>query len=144
MLAPFDNTEDYSTASLMKNKGPNLTVEILASLTVEQMVEEILRKAGLLDYKRLVRILKNACYIAKKPFPKETELVHVLITNYCLVSESGNLICKSTLKYDIKNEKRKIALRDYVISIMEKNKSYELERIFEETGAKYDELKEIV
>ena len=43
------------------------------------MVEEILRKAGLLDFERLVRILKNACYIAKKPFPKESELANALI-----------------------------------------------------------------
>ena len=25
MLAPFDDTEDYSTSSLLKNKGANLT-----------------------------------------------------------------------------------------------------------------------
>lgn len=31
-FAPFDRTEDYSTASLMRNKGPNLTIEQLATL----------------------------------------------------------------------------------------------------------------
>ena len=32
LLAPFDQTEDFSTASQLKNKGPNLTMEVLASL----------------------------------------------------------------------------------------------------------------
>lgn len=34
-LAPIDQTMDYSTAALMKNKGPNLTTEYLATLPVE-------------------------------------------------------------------------------------------------------------
>lgn len=35
LLAPFDNTEDFSTASILKNKGPNLTLENLSLLTIE-------------------------------------------------------------------------------------------------------------
>lgn len=38
LIAPFDNTEDYSTASNLKNKGPNITLEKLAVLSVEEMV----------------------------------------------------------------------------------------------------------
>jgi hypothetical protein len=33
-LAPFDNTEDYSAASLLKNKGPNLTLEMLGGMPI--------------------------------------------------------------------------------------------------------------
>jgi hypothetical protein len=61
LIAPFDNTEDYSTASNMKNKGPNITLEKLAVLSVEEMVQEIIRKAGIIDYERLVRLLHSAC-----------------------------------------------------------------------------------
>jgi hypothetical protein len=65
LLAPFDKTEDYSTASMLKNKGPNLTMEMLAALSVEQIVQEILKKASIVDYERLVRLLKSASSIAK-------------------------------------------------------------------------------
>jgi hypothetical protein len=86
LLAPFDNTEDYSTASLMKNKGPNLTLESLAILSVDQMVRELLKKASLIDYKRLVRLLKGACDLGKKQMPKESELISTLINSYCLLN----------------------------------------------------------
>ena len=79
MIAPYDDTEDYSTASLLKNSGPNLTMEYLAKLSIDEMIQEILRKAGFIDYERLVRILRSACNVAKKPFPKEAVLVNDLI-----------------------------------------------------------------
>lgn len=65
MLAPFDISEDYSTASMLKNKGPNLTMEKLAGMSIEQSVIEIIKKAGVIDYERLVRLMKSACSIAK-------------------------------------------------------------------------------
>lgn len=65
LLAPFDISEDYSTASMLKNKGPNLTMEKLAGMTIEQSVIEIIKKAGVIDYERLVRLMKSACSIAK-------------------------------------------------------------------------------
>jgi len=34
MLAPFDKTEDFSTASLMKDKGSNLTSDRLAKMSL--------------------------------------------------------------------------------------------------------------
>lgn len=60
----------------MKNKGPNLTLEHLAGLSVSKMLEEILKKAGLIDYERLVRILQSACKLGKKPMPKEEDLIN--------------------------------------------------------------------
>ena len=69
LLAPFDTTEDFSTAQLMKNHGPNLTLEMLAALPVQQMVELILKRAGMLEYERLVRVLQTACRASKHPLP---------------------------------------------------------------------------
>lgn len=65
LLAPFDKSEDYSTASMLKNKGPNLTIEMLAGLSVEEIVIEIIKKAGIIDYERLIRLMKSACHLAK-------------------------------------------------------------------------------
>lgn len=145
LLAPFDNTEDYSTASLMKNKGPNLTLEFLAPLTVDQMVRELLKKGSLIDYERLVRILKGACDLGKKQMPKESDLIATLINNYCLLSQKeGLLFCKSNIRFDLKTEKRQAALRDYIIYTLEKNGSVELSKIFEATETRYSELKEII
>jgi hypothetical protein len=115
-LAPFDVAEDFSTASLMKNKGPNLTMEGLGALPVEQMVREVLKKASIVDYERLVRIVKGACDLSKQVLPKERDLIDSLVSTLCLVtSVDGLLVCKSNVKYDLKTEKRQAALRDYVI-----------------------------
>lgn len=79
LLAPFDTSEDYSTASMLKNKGPNLTMEMLAGLSVEDIVIEIIKKAGIIDYERLVRLMKSACHLAKYQLPKESDLINSLI-----------------------------------------------------------------
>ena len=57
LLAPFDLTEDFSSAQLMKNSGPNITLEQLSALQVPQMVDTILKKAGMVEYERLYRHL---------------------------------------------------------------------------------------
>ena len=145
MLAPFDNTEDYSTASLLKNKGPALTMEVLAALTVEQMVEELIKKAGVIDFERLLRLLSSACAMAKKPLPKEADLINALVTNYCYVNQkNGTLICKSALKFEGKSQKRLVALRETAILLLEHTPECSLVSLFDGTEAKFDELKDIV
>jgi hypothetical protein len=79
LLAPFDTSEDYSTASMLKNKGTNLTMEMLAGLSVEEIVIEIIKKAGIIDYERLVRLMKSACHLGKHHLPKESDLINLLI-----------------------------------------------------------------
>ena len=87
MLAPFDKNEDYSTASMLKNKGPNLTIELLAALSSPgEIVAEILRKAGIIDYERLVRLMKSACRLGKHQMPREADLINEIVANKCLVS----------------------------------------------------------
>jgi len=45
----------------MKNKGPNLTLEILSKLTTSQIIETLIKKAGVIEYERLVSVLYSAC-----------------------------------------------------------------------------------
>lgn len=65
-VAPIDHTNDFSTAALMKNQGPNLTSDYLSQLSVEKMLEEIIVKAGLIDLERIVRTMKEACQLSKQ------------------------------------------------------------------------------
>lgn len=55
----------------MKNSGPNLTMDHLAALNdVNKIIEEILKKAGLIDFERLYRFLSAACKLSKQEIPK--------------------------------------------------------------------------
>jgi len=145
-LAPFDVAEDFSTASLMKNKGPNLTMEGLGALSVEQMVREVLKKASIIDYERLCRIVKGACDLSKQELTKEKELIDSLVSTLCLVtSVDGVLVCRSNIKYDLKTEKRSAALRDYFIHQLEaRGGKLDLPALFKATQSSYSELKTIV
>ncbi|TNV81381.1 hypothetical protein FGO68_gene8998 [Halteria grandinella] len=146
IIAPFDDTEDFSTASLLKNKGTNLTLENLGKLAPMEMVKEILKKAGIVDYERLVRIFKEACHYSKQALPKESELIHALVTNLCLITEKeGLLIYKSQFQYDMQLQKRLASLRDYLILQLERNEGqFPLAQYLRETDSKFDEVKDIV
>lgn len=81
------------------------------------MIEEILKKAGLIDYERLVKIMLNTCKLSKLNMPSQVELIDMLVNKYCYINkESGMIICKSDIKYDFTLDKRKVALREYVIN----------------------------
>ena len=102
LIAPFDDTEDFSTASLLKNKGSNLTLENLGKLNPMEIVKEILKKAAIIDYERLVRIFKAACHFSKQTLPREADLINALVANMCLVSQKeGLLICRSHFQFDL-------------------------------------------
>ena len=106
------------------------------------MLETILKKAGIIDYERLHKILFSACKLAKITLIPHLELVDLLINKYCYVSKDTNmLICKSEVKYDFASEKRQISLRDYLISNIEKYSKLSLDKIKQETKTKYNELK---
>ena len=91
-------------------------MEVLASLQVEDIIKELLVKASVIDYERLVRLLISACKLGKHPIPKEADLFQLLIRKYCYVSEKeGTLIVKSEHKYDMSSQRRLAALRDYTI-----------------------------
>jgi hypothetical protein len=46
-------------------------MEYLASLSLQQIIEEIIKKAGIIDYERLVRLLLSASKLAKHQLPSE-------------------------------------------------------------------------
>jgi hypothetical protein len=101
MIAPFDQTEDYSTASMLKKDKTRLTMEVLATYEVKDIIKELIAKASIIDYERLVRLLVSACKLGKHPIPKESDLISALINELCLVSlKEGTLILKSLYKYD--------------------------------------------
>jgi len=117
-------------------------MEVLASLQVEDIIKELLVKASVIDYERLVRLLISACKLGKHPIPKEADLVQLLIRKYCYVSEKeGTLIVKSEHKYDMSLHRRLAALRDYAINTLEKNGGvYEIAKLMEETGTKFTQI----
>jgi len=76
-------------------------MEHLAALSVEDIIKEIISKASIIDYERLVRLLISACKLGKHSIPKELDLINILINKYCYVTEKeGTLIVKSEHKYD--------------------------------------------
>ena len=57
LIAPYDQVDDFSTSSLMKEKGENLTSERLARLNIEDMVKTVLKKSGVVSFARAFRII---------------------------------------------------------------------------------------
>eukprot|EP00353_Schmidingerella_taraikaensis_P014404 CAMPEP_0185592014 /NCGR_PEP_ID=MMETSP0434-20130131/66527_1 /TAXON_ID=626734 ORGANISM="Favella taraikaensis, Strain Fe Narragansett Bay" /NCGR_SAMPLE_ID=MMETSP0434 /ASSEMBLY_ACC=CAM_ASM_000379 /LENGTH=71 /DNA_ID=CAMNT_0028217481 /DNA_START=754 /DNA_END=969 /DNA_ORIENTATION=+ len=58
LLAPFEQVNDFSTSSLVKEKGENLTSERLAQMhSIEAMVKAILTKSGVVSYLRVLRVI---------------------------------------------------------------------------------------
>jgi len=63
LLAPYAEVDDFSTSSLLKEKGDNLTSEKLAKLSIEDMVKTILAKSGIVSFARVLRIIKDALIV---------------------------------------------------------------------------------
>ncbi|CDW74584.1 dna-directed rna polymerase iii subunit rpc5-like [Stylonychia lemnae] len=125
LLAPFDKTEDFSTASILKNKGSNLTIEVLAQLSPIKMLELIMKKAGIIDLERLVRIMLAACKLANIDMLPQDQLIDLL----------------SDHMYDFTVDKRKVALREYLINQIYRNGQITLDQIKKETKTQFGELK---
>ena len=62
-MAPYAEVDDFSTSSLLKEKGDNLTSEKLAKLSIEDMVKTILAKSGIVSFTRVLRIIKDALIV---------------------------------------------------------------------------------
>jgi hypothetical protein len=116
-------------------------MEVLASLSVEDIIKTLLVKASIIDYERLVRLLISACKLAKHPLPRESDLIQLLTRKYCYVTaKDGMLVVKSEHKYSMDN-KRLAAIRDYTILTLEENSgTYEVGKLLKETGTKYSQI----
>lgn len=64
------NVNDHSTEYVNRNTGENLTGTKLAMQQPRKMIEMILKKAGIISYTRLLRILQDGCYVAKITTPQ--------------------------------------------------------------------------
>jgi hypothetical protein len=86
MLAPFDTNEDFSTCSMLRDKGNSLTTEKLVKLMPEQIIEQILIKAGVVNFARVFTILRDICALKKIAPPDEREIVRMLVAkSYVMV-----------------------------------------------------------
>lgn len=62
-----------------------------------------------------------------------------------ITSKDCLLVCRSQLQYDMQNQKRQAALRDYIVLQLERNGGqYPLASILTETASKYDEIQDII
>jgi hypothetical protein len=76
-------------------------MEVLAALSVEEIIKELLVKASVIDYERLVRLTLSACKLGKHQIPKESDVIQLLLRKYCYVTDKeGTLIVRSEHKYD--------------------------------------------
>lgn len=116
LLAPYDTVNDFSTSSLLKENGDNLTSEKLAKLSVEDMVKTVLAKAGVVSFSRVVRIVKDALTLAggeSNLLDKGTILDCLLANSVTVLAETQSFIAESTLVFP--ESKQKSAIRDAVI-----------------------------
>jgi hypothetical protein len=80
MLIPYDTNEDFSTSSMMRDKGNNLTTEKLLKLQPEQIVEQVLAKAGVINFARVIGMVQDICSLKKIPHPDESQVLKMLLS----------------------------------------------------------------
>ena len=100
LLAPLFQANDFSTATLMKNEGSNLTAEKLAELTVPNMIDRILQKTGLIGIERLMRILTDACAVASLDAPDIQSVADHLATRTFVMPDLATYIANADLMFD--------------------------------------------
>ena len=114
-MAPYEATEDFSTSSLVKEKGENLTSDRLSKLSIEQMVKTVLAKSGLVSFTRVLRILSDALVLQGNHhlLQKDVILNHLLGNSTTVLQDSQTFVAESSLVYP--GSKRKAALRDAIV-----------------------------
>lgn len=144
-MAPLDNEEDFSTSSLLKNKGSNLTQEYLASLSVTQMLETLLKKVGIIELERLAKVMVSVCKLSKHQMLTKLQLIDLLVNKFCYFQEqSGMFILKSDFKYDFQKEKRRVALRETLIHLLQEKGEIRLSEFRKLAHTNYTEMKEVI
>ena len=99
----------------------NLTAEKLARYAPNQILETILIKAGVISFKRVARIIKDTFIVAKVENYQTREDLFQDLCKYCFyLPETQVFITKSSLVFDAKTNKRSVAIRDYLISLLVK------------------------
>jgi len=115
LLAPFEQVNDFSTSSLVKELGENLTSERLARKSTEGMVKAILAKAGIVAFSRVVRVIKEALIVqgSAATLNKDDILEYLAAHSALVLSGTQSFVAKSNLIFD--QSRRKCALRDAML-----------------------------
>lgn len=124
----------------MRDKGDSLTTEKLAKLDPDQIVEEILTKAGVVHFTRVYRIVLDVCTVKKVSMPSYQELLLMLLLKSYVLVDKNIFISKSELCYT-KVDKRAIALRDFIVDSLVKSKEpVSIKVLIEKTKSNFREL----
>lgn len=144
MLAPYDTNEDFSTSSMMRDKGNNLTTEKLLKLQPEQIVEQVLAKAGVINFSRVIGMVQDICSLKKIPHPDESQVLKMLLSKSYVAVDSQLFIAKSELCYS-RDKTRQIAIRDFVLDCLCKAKEpVPISTLIEATKSNFKELTPIL
>lgn len=129
MLAPYDQVDDFSTSSLVKELGNNLTSERLAQMSIEGMIDAILAKSGIVSYSRALRIIKDALTVRgnSQSLVKEEILTYLFAQSAHFLTGTQSFIAKSSLVFE--KSRRKSSIRDAVIVQLIKNGSIDVEQL---------------
>ena len=97
-LAPLTDTfyeNDFSSSSLLKNKGPNLTSEMLFNEfgdNYKGMIQKILQKSQIIDLDALFRILSEACELSKTVIKMEEVISFLLQSELAYMTNAFNFV----------------------------------------------------
>jgi len=96
-LAPFPSEDDFSTSSILKNKGDKLTTEKLADLSLQEQIFHIMLKCHQIQFERLYKILSQVANFSKKILPSPAEIANVTLDFCYFINE--RLVLKSRYRY---------------------------------------------
>lgn len=90
--------DDFSTSSLLKEKGDNLTSERLSKLSLEEMVNTLLAKAGVVSFTRVMRVMQDALIVqgsSPADLQKEEVLTHLFDGKVLVLPQSQSVVADS-------------------------------------------------
>lgn len=117
-----------------------MTTEKLLKLQPEQIVEQVLAKAGVINFARVVNMVADICALKKIPTPDESAVLKMILSKSYVVVERQLFIAKSELCYS-REQRRLIAIRDFVLKCLSKAKEpVAISTLIEATKSNFKEL----
>ena len=144
LLAPYAEVDDFSTSSLLKEKGDNLTSEKLAKLSIEDMVKTILAKSGIVSFTRVLRIIKDALIVQGQltMLNKDYIIEHLFDNSAFIIPDSQSFIALSSLVFP--ESQRMQHIRDAMIVQLLKSGTIDIQQMMKDAQCTYTYLKPIV
>lgn len=100
LLAPMYNVNDFSTEFLSRQTGDKLTGLKLSQFNTTEMIEMILKKAGIISLTRLMRILEDGCAVAHLDAPYIQDVVDFLVLKAYSINQGSVYIARGDLMFD--------------------------------------------